>query len=172
MFSCPPALQGFLHFPRACLLLIDNCTSRYSRNSDSGFEHGRTCSPSEIVWSGVPYGDVVWLFCSGFELLHFILHSFSSYNVRKGNWKFLFYFFYTINYYIYANTYINITTALWHLTLVELFLWLLYSLQSALINSLFTVLIASLFLVQVSCEGCLGWDTGLALDAWFHSLQY
>lgn len=31
MFSYPPALQGVLHFPGACLLLVDNSTSGYSR---------------------------------------------------------------------------------------------------------------------------------------------
>lgn len=47
-----------------------------------------------------------------------------------------------------------------------------FAFQSPLIITSFSVLIDSPFLVPVSREGCLEWDTGLALGAWFISLQY
>lgn len=47
-----------------------------------------------------------------------------------------------------------------------------FSFQSPLITTMFSVLIGSPFLVPVSREWCLEWDTDVALDTWFISLQY
>lgn len=47
-----------------------------------------------------------------------------------------------------------------------------FAFYSPFIITLFSVLIDSPFLVPVRQEGCLEWDTGLALAAWFVSLQY
>lgn len=106
------------------------------------------------------------------NLFHFNLHSFFSYTMRKSGWKFLFYFFYTINYCTHRHTY-----KYKHSFIKSALSWVIsvarsYSFQSPLISSLFTVLIASTFLVRASWEGCLGWDTGLALDTWFICLLY
>lgn len=71
--------------------------------------------------------------------------------------------------YTHAHTHINkhsfiVSSLCWAISVA-----LSYSFQCLLTIKLFTVVIASPFLVRVTWEGCLGWDTGLALDTWFPS---